>query len=158
MNNEFDFEGATERYELLMQKLGLKSSFTIDELIDCIERSRNGRRINIGEGQLSPDIYGCARLADDGESYLIGYNDKLQRRIALRAILHELGHIARGDVDRKYLVNARTGQSTETVCYQRRIHFYDAVEKEVEFICSNWLDRLISIKDGKLDEAWLNKE
>lgn len=151
-----DFLGATERYELLMQKLGLKSNFTLEELISCIEQKR-GRRIDIDKGPLSPNIYGCAKLSEDGQSYLIGYNDKLQRRIALRAILHELGHIARGDVDRKYSTSAYAGQCGEIVCYQRRTHFYNAQEEEVEFICSNWLDRLISIKDGTLDESWINR-
>lgn len=156
MHNQLDFLGATERYELLMQKLGLKSNFTLEELISCIEQNR-GRQIDIDKGPLSPDIYGCAKLSEDGQSYLIGYNDKLQRRIALRAILHELGHIARGDVDRRCGTSTSAEQCGEIICYQRRTHFYNAMEEEVEFICSNWLDKLISIKDGTLDESWLNR-
>ena len=143
MDSNFKIEEALWHHELLMEKMKLAENFTFEDLLYAIEEYRQAP-IDINPMSLPPDMYGAVRRTKDGSLYIISFNDKLQERLAERAVLHELGHVARGDVDRIIKAAPLVGGTQDITCYQRRGQFYKPQERAVQLTCSIWLEQVMS--------------
>lgn len=143
MDANFNTKEALWHHELLVGKMKLANNFTFDDLLYAIEEYRQAP-IDINPMPLPPDVYGAVRRSKDGSRYIVSFNDKLQERLVNRAILHELGHIARGDVDKIAKTNMVNGGIRDITCYQRRGQLYKPQEKAVQLTSSIWLEQIMS--------------
>jgi hypothetical protein len=144
MMPKFDVTAAYRRYNTLMAMLDVKPHFTFDELKMAIERLRE-KDIEIAALPMPGNIYGSAKLAA-ADYYIISYNQALDERLSTRTILHELAHIARGDVEK----------SKEKICYISRENCYSVLEFDVEFICSMWLEQMVKGGPERAGKLWFD--
>jgi hypothetical protein len=155
MEQSFNATEAQERFDLLDEKLAITASFTLEELIERIEQVQQ-HAIEIIRHPLPAEVNGCVWFASQQKGYFVCYNAALPCRLANRAILHELAHIVRGDVQRTQANRTSRNVGNELMCYQRRTQLYSGPEAEVEFIGANWLERLVWSEDSILADGWLN--
>jgi hypothetical protein len=145
MKNKFDVQAAYKCYDIIMSAMDIKSPFTLDELITEVEKLR--KNIDIRAVTMKPNVYGSAKLVKD-DFYVLAYNQALEERLITRTILHELAHIAKGDVDK----------NADKICYVSRDHIYEVPEYDIEFICSMWLEQLVDEGTERATRLWFDGE
>lgn len=146
MKNKFDVQAAYNCYDTIMSGMDIRSPFTLEELIKDVEKLR-GKHIDVRAVTMAANVYGSAKLAE-GDFYVLVYNQTLEERLINRTILHELAHIAKGDVDK----------SADKICYVSRNHIYEVPEYDIEFICSMWLEQLVDEGTERATRLWFDGE
>jgi hypothetical protein len=144
-NHEFNSKDAIADYKAIQFTLGLGKNFSLDQLIKAIEDFRK-HPIEISSEVMPPEIYGYSHYQAEAGVFIAKYNSELDEKMALRAKLHELAHIARGDV----------GGIKQNRCYiSRNRDLYDKLEYDVEFIASMWLKAIIKNDLDLANQDWI---
>lgn len=142
-----------------------RSGITLSELISRAEEC-TGHKIVIQQcpRPMPPNLFALSFLAERGDFYVIFYDKKLAGDDQLLAVLHELGHILLGDLNRKkpfdeskmpeFLNNPLNPDYDDYVACRGLKNGTLETEQAPEFVARNLIRFLVTDGELSLSQAW----